>query len=100
VAWAGWRRGLEQADQVGTLFGGGGEEKDSPKDELHGGVWRAGRCAGEGGLSAVAGTFDEVVEVHGVVEELLSATAGSERVQRKLVMEELLAAVEEDGDGG
>jgi hypothetical protein len=29
---------------------GGGEEKESPKEELHSGAWRAGRCAGEGPL--------------------------------------------------
>jgi hypothetical protein len=34
----------------------------------------------------------EVVEVHVVVEELLSATVGSERVRRRLVAEELLVA--------
>jgi hypothetical protein len=35
-----------------------------------------------------------------VVEELLSTTMGSERVQRRLATEELLAAVEAYGDGG
>jgi hypothetical protein len=35
-----------------------------------------------------------------VVEELLSATTGSKRVRRRLAMEELLAAVEADGDDG
>jgi hypothetical protein len=76
------------------------EEKDSPKEELHGGARCARRCASEGGLSAVANMVGEVVEVHGVVEELLSATTGSERVRRRLATEELLAAVEADGDGG
>jgi hypothetical protein len=76
------------------------EEKDSPKEELHGGARRARRCASEGGLLAVADVVGEVVEVHGVVEEPLSATTRSERVQRRLAMEELLAAVEADGDGG
>jgi hypothetical protein len=27
VAWAGWRRGLEQDDRVGTLFGAAGRRK-------------------------------------------------------------------------
>jgi hypothetical protein len=85
---------------VGTLFGGGGEEKDSPKEELHGGARRARRCTGVGCLPVVADVVGEVVEVHGVVEELLSATAGSERVRRRLATEELLAAVEADGDDG
>jgi hypothetical protein len=76
------------------------EEKDSPKEELHGGARRARRCASEGGLLAVADVVGEVVEVHGVVEEPLSATTRSERVRRRLAMEELLAAVEADGDGG
>jgi hypothetical protein len=35
-----------------------------------------------------------------VVEELLLVTIGSERVRRWLATEELLAAVEADGDGG
>jgi hypothetical protein len=38
----------------------------------------------------VADTVGEVVEVHGVVEELLSATTGSESVWSRPVMEELL----------
>jgi hypothetical protein len=76
------------------------EEKDSPKEELHGGARRARRCAGEEGLPAVADAVGEVIEVHGVVEELLSATMGSERVRRRLATEELLAVVEADGDGG
>jgi hypothetical protein len=76
------------------------EENDSPKEELHGGARRARRCASEGGLLAVADVVGELVEVHGVVEELLLVTMGSERVQRWLAMEELLAAVEADGDGG
>jgi hypothetical protein len=53
-----------------------------------------------GGLLAVADVVGELVEVHGVVEELLLVTTGSERVQRWLATEELLAAVEADGDGG
>jgi hypothetical protein len=48
----------------------------------------------------VASAVGEVVEVHGVVEELLSAMEGSERVQRWLATEELLAAVEADRDSG
>jgi hypothetical protein len=76
------------------------EEKDSLKEELHGGARHVRRCTGEGGLLAVVDMVGEVVEVHGVVEEPLSATTGSERVQRRLAMEELLAAVEADGDGG
>jgi hypothetical protein len=51
-----------------------------------------GRCAGEGGLLVVAGAVGEVIEVHGVVEELLSAMVGSERVRRRLATEKLLAA--------
>jgi hypothetical protein len=76
------------------------EEKDSPKEELHGGVRRARRCVSEGGLPVVVDTVGEVVEVHGVVEELLSVTIGLERVRRRLATEELLAAVEADRDGG
>jgi hypothetical protein len=76
------------------------EEKDSPKEELHSGAWRVRRCAGEGGLSVVADVVGEIVEVHGVVEELLSATMGSERVHRRLATEELLVAVEANGDVG
>jgi hypothetical protein len=76
------------------------EEKDSPKEELHGGARHLRRCAGEGGLLVVTDTVGEVVEVHGVVEELLSATTGSERVWSRPVMEELLAAVEVDGTVG
>jgi hypothetical protein len=75
------------------------EEKDSPKEELHGGAWRARRCVGEGGLPTVTDVVGEVVEVHNVVEELLSTTTGLERVRRRLVTEELLAAVQADGDG-
>jgi hypothetical protein len=56
------------------------EENDSPKEELHGGARRARRCTSEGGLPAVADAVGEVVEVHGVVEELLLVTTGSERV--------------------
>jgi hypothetical protein len=48
----------------------------------------------------VADAVGKVIEVHGVVEELLSAMTGSERVQRRLATEELLAAVEADGDDG
>jgi hypothetical protein len=59
------------------------EEKDSPKEELHGGAQRVRRCAGEGGLPAVADAVGEVVEVHGVVEELLSATMGVEEGSEK-----------------
>jgi hypothetical protein len=38
------------------------EEKDSPKEELHGVAWCARRCTGEGGLPAVADAVGEVVE--------------------------------------
>jgi hypothetical protein len=76
------------------------EENDSPKEELHGGARRARRCTSEGGLPAVADVVGEVLEVHGVVEELLLVTTRSERVRRWLATEELLAAVEVDGDGG
>jgi hypothetical protein len=76
------------------------EEKDSPKEELHSGARCARRCAGEGGLLAVTDVVGEVIDVHGVVEEPLSATTGSERAHRRLAMEELLAAVEADGDSG
>jgi hypothetical protein len=61
---------------------------------------RGGAPVRGGGLPAVADAVGEVVEVHSVVEELLSATTGSERVRRRLATEELLAAVEVDGDGG
>jgi hypothetical protein len=74
------------------------EDKDSPKEELHGGARRARRCTSEGGLPAVADVVGEVVEVHGVVEELLSVTMGSEGVQRRLATEKLLVAVEANGD--
>jgi hypothetical protein len=53
-----------------------------------------------GGLPVVAGVVGEVIEVHNVVEELLLATVGSERVRRRLATEDLLAAVEADVDGG
>jgi hypothetical protein len=66
---------------------------------LHGGARGVGRCVGEGFLLAIAGAAGEVVEVHGVVEELLSATTRSERVRRRLATEALLVAVEADGDG-
>jgi hypothetical protein len=76
------------------------EEKDSPKEEIHGGARCVRRCTSEGGLLAVANVVGEVVEVHGVVEEPLSAMTGSERVRRRLATEELLAVVEADRDGG
>jgi hypothetical protein len=100
VAWVGWRRGLEQADQVGTLFGVAGRRKTHRRMSSTAVCGVRGGVLVRWGLSAVAGTFGEVVEVHGVVEELLSARVGSERVQRKLVTKELLVAVEEDRDGG
>jgi hypothetical protein len=84
----------------GDSIWGGGEENDSLKEELHGGAWRVGRCASEGGLLVVSGMVGEVVEVHSIVEGLLSVTVGSERVQRTLAIAELLAAVEADEDGG
>jgi hypothetical protein len=66
-----------------------------------------GRCTDEGGLPAVASAVGEVVEVHRVVEELLSVTVGLERVRRRMAMEELLVAqlkrtgtVDEAGEAG
>jgi hypothetical protein len=66
-----------------------------------------GRCTDEGGLPVVASAVGEVVEVHGVVEELLSVTLGLERVRRRMAMEELLVAqlkrtgtVDEAGEAG
>jgi hypothetical protein len=50
--------------------------------------------------TAVADAVGEVIEVHGVVEDLLLVTMRSERVRRWLATEELLAAVEADGNGG
>jgi hypothetical protein len=77
-----------------------GEEKDSMKEELHGGAQRVGKCTDEGSLQAVADVVCEVIEVHSMVEELLSTPVGSERVWRRLAREELLAAVEADRDNG
>jgi hypothetical protein len=92
--------GARASRSSGDSVWGGGEEKDSPKEELHGGVQRAGRCTGERGLPVVADVVGEIVEVHDVVEEILSTTVRSKRVQRRLVTEELLAEVEADRDGG
>jgi hypothetical protein len=61
---------------------------------------RGGAPVRGGGLPVVAGVVGEVIEVHSVVEELLLATVGSERVRRRLATEDLLAAVEADVDGG
>jgi hypothetical protein len=54
--------GARASQSSGDSIWGGGEEKDSLKEELHSGAWCAGRCAsGGGGLPMVDGTVGEVI---------------------------------------